>query len=217
MWGNWQCPVVQFPRHCRMFMAHLHRWALAFLGSGFGGSSVNAAESAPRQPASLPNGIASLQGPSAGALGRVTDLAVAVAGKGKARSAPATALTTAARREGHQRPLIAPGAARHSGSPSAQREPVGHWHALWRGHRSGSRPAQGRRRCQRRDCNQHAERRDRHPRSAGYSARAPRARQRSHGAGKCERAIRANTKRRGASKPLVHPSSEKNGCSRCFR
>jgi hypothetical protein len=31
-------------------MAHLHRWALAFLGSGFGGSSVNAAESAPRQP-----------------------------------------------------------------------------------------------------------------------------------------------------------------------
>ena len=22
----------QFPRHCRMFMAHLHRWALAFLG-----------------------------------------------------------------------------------------------------------------------------------------------------------------------------------------
>ena len=38
----------QFPRHCRMFMAHLHRWALAFLGSGFGGSSVNAAESAPR-------------------------------------------------------------------------------------------------------------------------------------------------------------------------
>ena len=43
-------------------MAHLHRWALAFLGSGFGGSSVNAAESAPRQPASLPNRIASLQG-----------------------------------------------------------------------------------------------------------------------------------------------------------
>ena len=38
----------------RMFMAHLHRWALAFLGAGFGGSSVNAAESAPRQPASLP-------------------------------------------------------------------------------------------------------------------------------------------------------------------
>jgi hypothetical protein len=32
-------------------------------------------------------------------------------------------------------------------------------HALWRGHRSGSRPAQGRRRCRRRDCNQHAERR----------------------------------------------------------
>ena len=28
----------EFPRHCRMFMAHLHRWALAFLGSGFGGS-----------------------------------------------------------------------------------------------------------------------------------------------------------------------------------
>jgi hypothetical protein len=48
-------------------MAHLHRWALAFLGSGFGGSLVNAAESAPRQPASLPNRIASLQGPSAGA------------------------------------------------------------------------------------------------------------------------------------------------------
>src|SRR5277367_1543214 len=22
------------PRHCRMFMAHLHRWALAFQGSG---------------------------------------------------------------------------------------------------------------------------------------------------------------------------------------
>ena len=22
----------KFPRHCRMFMAHLHRWALAFLG-----------------------------------------------------------------------------------------------------------------------------------------------------------------------------------------
>ena len=33
-------------------MAHLHRWALAFLGSGLGGSSVNAAESAPRQPVS---------------------------------------------------------------------------------------------------------------------------------------------------------------------
>ena len=40
------------------------RRALAFLGSGFGGSSVSAAESAPRQLASLPNGIASLQGPS---------------------------------------------------------------------------------------------------------------------------------------------------------
>jgi hypothetical protein len=37
---------------------------LAFLGSGFGGSLVYAAESAPRQPASLPNRIASLQGPS---------------------------------------------------------------------------------------------------------------------------------------------------------
>ena len=35
-----------------------------FWGSGLGGSSVNAAESAPRQLASLPNGIASLQGPS---------------------------------------------------------------------------------------------------------------------------------------------------------
>jgi hypothetical protein len=44
-----------------------------------------------------------------------------------------------------------------------------------------------------------------------------RERQRSHGVGKCERAIRADPKRRGASKPLVHPSSEKNGCSRCFR
>ena len=42
-----------------------------FWGSGFGGSSVNAAESAPRLPASLPNGIASLQGPSAGTSGRV--------------------------------------------------------------------------------------------------------------------------------------------------
>ena len=54
----------QFPRHCRMFMAHPHRWALAFLGSGFGGSSVSAAESAPRQPASLQYRLASLQGPS---------------------------------------------------------------------------------------------------------------------------------------------------------
>ena len=55
---------TQFPRHCRMFMAHLHRWALAFLGSGFGGSSVSAAESAPRQPVRLTDGLASLQGPS---------------------------------------------------------------------------------------------------------------------------------------------------------
>jgi hypothetical protein len=53
------------PRHCRMFMAHPHRWALAFLGSGFGGSSVNAAESAPRQPMRLTDRLASLQGPSA--------------------------------------------------------------------------------------------------------------------------------------------------------
>ena len=35
-----------------------------FWGSGFGGSSVSAAELAPRQPVSLPNGIASLQGRS---------------------------------------------------------------------------------------------------------------------------------------------------------
>ena len=54
----------QVPRHCRMFMAHLHRWALAFLGFWVGGSLVSAAESAPRQLGSLPNGIASLQGPS---------------------------------------------------------------------------------------------------------------------------------------------------------
>ena len=46
----------------RLCMAHPHRWALAFLGSGFGGSSVNAAESAPRQPASLQYALASLQG-----------------------------------------------------------------------------------------------------------------------------------------------------------
>ena len=26
------CQDHEFPRHCRMFMAHLHRWALAFLG-----------------------------------------------------------------------------------------------------------------------------------------------------------------------------------------
>jgi len=55
---------MQFPRHCRMFMAHLHRWALAFLGSGLGGSSVNAAESAPHQPVRLTDRLASLQGPS---------------------------------------------------------------------------------------------------------------------------------------------------------
>ena len=41
------------------------RWALAFLGSGLGGSSVNAAESAPRQPVRLTDRLASLQGPSA--------------------------------------------------------------------------------------------------------------------------------------------------------
>ncbi len=45
-------------------MAHLHRWALAFLGSGLGGSSVNAAQSAPRQPVRLTDRLASLQGPS---------------------------------------------------------------------------------------------------------------------------------------------------------
>ena len=43
-------------------MAHLHRWALAFLGSGLGGSSVSAAESAPRQPVRLTDRLASLQG-----------------------------------------------------------------------------------------------------------------------------------------------------------
>jgi hypothetical protein len=26
------CEILEFPRHCRMFMSHLHRWALAFLG-----------------------------------------------------------------------------------------------------------------------------------------------------------------------------------------
>ena len=45
-------------------MAHLHRWALAFLGSGLGGSSVSAAESAPHQPVRLTDRLASLQGPS---------------------------------------------------------------------------------------------------------------------------------------------------------
>ena len=46
-------------------MAHLHRWALAFLGSVLGGSSISAAESAPRQPVRLTDRLASLQGPSA--------------------------------------------------------------------------------------------------------------------------------------------------------
>ena len=32
---------TRFPSSGRMFMAHLHRWALAFLGSGFGGSYAN--------------------------------------------------------------------------------------------------------------------------------------------------------------------------------
>ena len=45
-------------------MARPFRRALAFLGFWVGGSSISAAESAPRQPASLQNAIASLQGPS---------------------------------------------------------------------------------------------------------------------------------------------------------
>jgi len=45
-------------------MAAPNRAALAFLGSGLGGSSVNAAESTPRQPVSLQYALASLQGPS---------------------------------------------------------------------------------------------------------------------------------------------------------
>ena len=46
-------------------MARPHRRALAFLDFGFGDSSVNATELAPRQPASLQYALASLQGPSA--------------------------------------------------------------------------------------------------------------------------------------------------------
>jgi hypothetical protein len=42
-----------------MFMAHLHRWALAFLGSGFGGSYANRRRQ--RGVVSLSHAIASLE------------------------------------------------------------------------------------------------------------------------------------------------------------
>jgi hypothetical protein len=55
LWVSAQSP----PALGRMFMAHLHRWALAFLGSGFGGSSQRGGIGT-ASAGSLPNGIASL-------------------------------------------------------------------------------------------------------------------------------------------------------------